>query len=185
MAVPVTMEIQVMFYDSYCLEGLITPPTLSDMIMEVRLPIVPSVQVMPEWSHSLDPTIEDCSARTYTLSGDAFNLGLISVNAVTRTLEVLTVQAGMIGTYSAQVTSTIEGHEYIADLLEVSSNTFTVTITSACVDTELIINTSLTNMMAYVGEEPVVWVFQQWEDTISQGAYAYLTSRSDPFCEDR
>lgn len=69
-------------YDSYCLDGTLTVPTLRDVNFGMSAPISPTIETMDPWTHSLTANLatagrEDCTARVYTVSGDCVDKGLV------------------------------------------------------------------------------------------------------------
>ena len=167
MPTPVTLDFQVLMVNSYCINGVINPPTLTDMTFEMILPYNPTTQVMPEWTHSITMPPEDCSARIYTLSGTAFDQGILTLDDATRTLSVWTPNAFDIGTFTATtVTTDIGDRPFLIPLLQVSAS-FSITITSPCETTTLLPNIYIIDKMNYVGDEPVIWRYEDWQDTVS------------------
>lgn len=102
--------------------------------------------------------------RDYTLSGTAYDEGILTLIAP-KTLNVETASSAHAntGTFTAYVTvdMDVDNHPYLTPLKQIT-RAFTVIIDAACFDTEFIENKSIVGKMAFVGEEAVVWRFNEW-----------------------
>lgn len=168
---PSILTFDVRMYDSYCLDGQLTVPTLRDVLFAVEIPVSSMPEVMDPWTHSLtaNPVTvgrEDCTERVYTFSGPCADKGLVSIDASTREISVTTTSSRDVGTWSCTITTEIANHPFLVPLLTVSSS-FNVIIDSPCENAVFMENLSITNKMHYVGEEPLVWRFDEWWDDIS------------------
>jgi len=135
---------------------------------------------MPPWTHPISP---ECDPRIYTLSGTAFDRGILTLKE--QTLKVETPNPSDIGMYTATVTADIAGIPFLTLLLRKTAS-FTVKITGRCESTKLLSNV-LVNKLTYVGEKPVVWKIDEWQDTYSNSVRGDKTSpfwkdENGPFC---
>lgn len=140
------------------------------------------------------PADLDCWARTYILTGTAVDEGILTLAAETadqalshrRTLRVETTKSAHANTQTFTATLTVDmdvdQFPYLTPLLQ-HIVSFTVTVTSTCHSTKLLVNNSILNKMTFVGEEPVAWRFNEWQDTVSENAIK--VPGAGPFCEDR
>lgn len=188
LATPVILKFKVLMINTNCMNGVITAPVLQDMDFEIMLPWNPTIQKMPLWTHPITP---ECDKRTHVLSGTAFDKGILTFDGIN--LTVKTPYAYNIGTFTATVTTDIADIPFLIPLLRVSAS-FTVKITARCESTKLLPNI-LVNKLTYVGDKPVVWKVNEWQDTVSNSVIQYSntiycpsdvwTINDGPFCQDR
>ena len=89
----------------------------------------------------------------------------------------------MYTSFSATMTVNIGGHETLGTLLETVVS-FSVTIGSKCESTTFFDNISIRDQLTYVGDQPLVWRFDEWPDTVSASVADFMPP-INPFCEDR
>ena len=102
--------------------------------------------------------------RDYTLSGTAYDEGILTLIAPkTLNVETTTAAHANTGTFTAYVTIDMDmaSHPYLTPLKQIT-RAFSVIIDAVCFDTEFIENKSIVSKMAFVGEEAVVWRFNEW-----------------------
>ena len=70
---------------------------------------------MPTWPHSVTLPDEDCSARTFVITGTAIDKGVLTFDGTTFTL--ITARSIDVGTSTVTVTANIAGFDFLGTLL--------------------------------------------------------------------
>lgn len=140
-----SIEFDLFAYNSRCLLTDLNDRTVNNMAYTMQYPVTGLDQVFGKFTDTIEVSTGgavDCGPRLYTLSNTGWDAGIVTVDAATHTLTILTDWAPFAGqSFTVDMEVELEDHPWLTLNLPLKLyKSFTFTVDSVCDTTTIVTN---------------------------------------------